>query len=210
MFVALFRSVFSPEFWLLTLLLSAVCVLGLPAQDAPPEVRLDAAAGPRVVATSSALPTPATIVPDQEVVGAQDVTIAAADTGPVAAEPLPGMDEHSLRDIMTLRGEQENLFAGTVFEEMALPADDGAFLNALRKVAYEAQQDAPQVSSVPQTPTPWPAQLDDLELVEQLRQTSRLLDTRAADSEATADYQRADQLRRLARRLRRQARQLAQ
>lgn len=143
---------------------------------------------------------------------------AGRSLGPEAQEPQKGArpaDERALWDIMELRREHGDLFSGTLFEELALPGSEDEFLKALRSAA-SSHKNAPASWTTSACEASYSQQIQreqanadgNGELVRTLRLAGRQLDVKAADLEDAAQYQKADRLRVLARRLRRQARDL--
>ncbi len=148
------------------------------------------------------------------------VCVAAAASVATSATTLPERvvpDERALRDIQEIRREQGGLFKGTLLEELAAPTSDEDFLEALRSVAVKSSSAVVPASNTARVDAPSLAPLlkqpafvapADAQLVRTLRATAKQLDDRAVVFEASRQYKRADQLRSLARKLRKQARKL--
>ena len=143
---------------------------------------------------------------------------AGRSLGPEAQEPQKGArpaDERALWDIMELRREHGDLFSGTLFEELALPGSEDEFLKACA-ARPRVTRNAPASWTTSACEASYSQQIQreqanadgNGELVRTLRLAGRQLDVKAADLEDAAQYQEADRLRVLARRLRRQARDL--
>ncbi len=139
--------------------------------------------------------------------------VDASGHGPTLAGPAPGKlrpDERVLQSILAIRREQGGLFDGTLLEELAAPTAEEDFLNALRGVAANAPPLVRPVQAIRPLPAPERSNLgaSDSQLAQTLRLASRQLDGKAADLEDSCHYKQADQLRSLARKLRKQAREL--
>lgn len=158
--------------------------------------------------------------------GAMDPPLPAAKTpsrpGPPAAEPLqPAI----VTDILRLRQELGNPFQGTLLEEtgsapqtrttgpVATPKDAGkSFVQALRQVHQQAESTA--ADTIPAEPATtksvffsrWQSNLSPLQ--QSLRQSWTLLEQRAMELEDLQQYEEADELRKLSRKIRLQSRQL--
>jgi hypothetical protein len=135
-----------------------------------------------------------------------------------------GPEDEVFREILRIRREQGELLKATVSESPALAAaggsgpgsgaDDSEFAAALRRVAEEPRLPGPAAgdrSSPREEPCPGlaPARRSDADrLAAPLRAASRRLDRTANALEDQGQFRQADQLRELADRVRRQARQL--
>lgn len=146
-----------------------------------------------------------------------------ADTDP--SRPQPGQEPEgeqaplppAWRDILESRRAQGSVFDGTWWNDLASPATEDEFLDALRHVAAD-QGDTPHTylpTSVCAATSARHVQgehvepattADDLELAKTLRVAARQLGNKAADLEDQRRYTEADRLRGLARRLRTEAR----
>ncbi|MCO6456727.1 MAG: hypothetical protein J5I93_15620 [Pirellulaceae bacterium] len=140
-------------------------------------------------------------------------------------EPAPSDSDHAsvesqeaIREILQLRRRHGTVLAGTLLDPASAPGSDArdssqVFEQALRQVAVRAQDRTPTTVptaadslSAPPRLAAFPAAAGEDPLVADLRDTSRRLDERAAALEPLGYYDQADQLRRLARRLRQAAR----
>ena len=137
-------------------------------------------------------------------------TAPAAKTSPTA-NPV-------VTEISEIRNQQGSILSGSLLESTALGAAAGdsdkvEFQSALQRIASESAHTASPVidgwreDSAPTIAAELPARGAD-ELVDLLRATSRALDDRSHDLESQRQFDRADVLHRLAKRLRLQARRL--
>ena len=158
--------------------------------------------------------------------GAMDPPLPAAKTpsrpGPAAAEPpQPAI----VTDILRLRQELGNPLQGTLLEEpgsapqpprtgpVAAPKEtEKSFVQALRQVHQQSESTA--ADAIPAEPAAtnsvffsrWQSNLSPLQ--QSLRQSWTLLEQRAMELEDLQQYEEADELRKLSRKIRLQSRQL--
>lgn len=128
--------------------------------------------------------------------------------GEAACPAVPLLDPGVSAAIQNVRRAQGSMLEGTLLQSAAAPNAEGEeFSSALQRVAREA--DITPTVPVPLSPLLPSNQLSGAAAIEGstlLRQAARELELRAADQEDLRQFEEADRLRRLATRLRREAR----
>lgn len=161
------------------------------------------------------------------------VTTAGDSTGSSDPADTPGgmdraMELDAVRDILSFRRTQGDLFKGTVFEESRSAAGNPQceseleFMQVLQDIVRQQHQDnAPPTTADAASTTACdsayrqliarenPAMAVDQPLVDGLRHAARLLDEKAEGLDEACEYRRADRLRAIADTLRREARHFA-
>lgn len=136
----------------------------------------------------------------------------------VAAEETKPTTNSVVTEITEIRNQQGSILSGSFLESTAVGAaasgsDADEFQAALQRIASQSGHAASSaIDGQHENPArPDAAELEASEadqLVDLLRATSRALDARSHDLEAQRQFDRADELHRLAQRLRLQARRL--